>query len=338
MKKVILHIGFGKTGSSTIQTFLSQQPELLGKSNYEYCVVKDDGSVIGSEEIRQTSLKNAFGYLSSAIAIHGAEFQVDRMRSGLQSILDRGLVPIMSQEFWADDKKSFQASNILRKLGFEFEVIAYVRPQVDYLNSGWWQWWYWERKYPSVLALALAYGDYFSWYKALSIWKNLESVSKLRVRLHSTDVLADFLSVLGVSSEGLEAKNLRANVALSLSLAKLYEAIPSLRQIHYSVNDNILSPIILDDKKVPWVIDMSDTKKLIEMYRSGNEALLELVDNDVVSLMSNDQKWWHSDAYSSKFSEAEDWHSKIQMSRDDAVDILKNIVPAFITYRRRGLI
>ncbi|TPK22360.1 hypothetical protein FJ872_07060 [Mesorhizobium sp. B2-5-9] len=60
MANVVFHIGFGKTGSSSLQAYLSRTAgDRLGDSSFVYCAIDRDGEVLSGEELSRRAASGA---------------------------------------------------------------------------------------------------------------------------------------------------------------------------------------------------------------------------------------------------------------------------------------
>jgi hypothetical protein len=325
MNRVVIHIGFGKTGTSSLQSFLSS--DSLGETAFEYCAIETTGEVLCSSKVAKRASKLAFGYVASTHDLSSVDAR--KVRSGLNAIHARGRIPILSHEHWSSIGHVFAERKLLEEWGIEdAHVIAYVRPQVEYLNSGWWQWWAWSGRFQSPTEVVEKMGlNFMLWHRALKSWSSLSRVARLSVRLHGGDTIGDFLSVLGI--ENVATGGIRKNVAMSQMLIQLYRALPGLRTVHGSEIDSLIGPY-LKEGKPPWVVSSDLARKVIQQCREDNLALRTYLSSDQQREMAENSRWWSHDSY----QEAEEVP---ELTRDDAINILSKITPVLIDRERRYL-
>lgn len=248
MVDAILHIGFGKTGTSSIQQYLCRYD--LPGTNLVYCVLNKSGELSTGDALREAARRKITGYVVSTPSMVSGD-----PVAAIRAIRDRGRMPLLSQEDWA---RSAEPLKYLH--GLDLKVIAYVRPQVEWFNAGWWQWWRWEDGITSPDDVLDQWGtEFLRWAAQLSVWRQSPLVSDLTVRLYAGDVVADFLSHLGVSH--IEP-TVRTNQSLSRALLKLYEAAPSIRKQNPSEMDALLASVIDDESKAPWAVNAGLAKRM----------------------------------------------------------------------------
>jgi hypothetical protein len=290
MVDTIMHIGFGKTGTSSLQSFLSTGG--LADTQYEYCAIDPDGEVLVGSTLRARTARSEFGYTASAHYLGRIDHQ--RVRVGLAAIRDRGKIPILSQEYWSAIGDTFKTQSLLTQWGVSNAfVIAYVRPQVEYINSGWWQWWRWNGKFdnPSDIVVENACKKML-WAKELMPWSAI--AGRLSVRLHCEDTVGDFASLLELEIDASEVR--RKNPGMCLELIQLYHSLPGLRTEHGSDADSFLSSL-MRSSKTPWVIPRRMAEETIECCRSDNLALIDLLSEGQRLQMRNNIRWWSAEAY-----------------------------------------
>ena len=90
-------------------------------------------------------------------------------------------------------------------------VVAYVRPQIEWFNSAWWQWWTWRDEFDTPADLLRQWRGgwrpgFMRWRTQLAPWLVNPSVDGLTVRLYRRDTLPDFLELLGAAGTGAGAR------------------------------------------------------------------------------------------------------------------------------------
>ena len=150
MKRCILHIGMPKTGSSSLQQLLADNRESLAREGIVYPLTSPwpPGSHGELGRIFYRAYQKRKGLRRRLF-----EHLADRIRA------TEGDVLILSAEALSEtDTRSEAASTIaefLAGLGYELQVVAFVRPQAEFLNS----------KYAQVIR-SLNTGDLFAdWFE-----------------------------------------------------------------------------------------------------------------------------------------------------------------------------
>jgi len=335
MRKIIFHIGFGKTGSSSLQAYLSANPihQTKTQENLLYCCFHNDDTILHGDAIIRKARSSPIKYVASNPNI-AEQADNSETKYQLDKILRQDFIPIFSQEDWGRRAGSFKNSNFFEQLDVDVHVIVYVRPQVDWLNSAWWQWFAWDEDFKRPADVIAAWGyNFMLWGKQIDLWKNLPRVKNVTVRLHPSDITEDFLQLLGVNQRAEHTDAGRVNVSLSPALIKLLIKYPSLRKIHSADVDSILSNFIKFEGKTPWIVDAELVNKIIVATYADNIKLLDMLDEPSRVLMKNDPRWWDATCYESKkFWKEEDF----QLREDELFSIIEQTIPALIKLSRKS--
>lgn len=130
MKKLFLHIGMQKTGTSSIQLMLHSSEEALGKQGFFYPrlpMAGQDG--IWKTAFRQNLLAASVADYPSVFAKYAPE-QIEEIRAGM---LASPLVPIISAEDFSRQKDFSRLKGLLE--GFAVSVVVYLRRQDKFAES-----------------------------------------------------------------------------------------------------------------------------------------------------------------------------------------------------------
>jgi len=332
-RKIYFHIGFGKTGGSSLQSYLSfnsihqtnKQEKLL------YCCFDRDGRVFYGDEVSKMAKLSPLKYVASAPDI--AELpDISVAKQELDKLFSQGFTPVFSQEDWGRRAGYFKTSNFFEQLDVVVHAIAYIRPQVEWFNSAWWQWFAWDGNFKKPEDVIAAWGyNFMLWGHQLSLWKRLPGVENVSVRLHPSDITEDFLHLLGVNEEVERANVEKVNVSLSPTLIKLLKKYPTLRQAHSADVDSILSKFIKFEGKTPWVIDAELASKIVASTNADNLKLLDMLDPPSRIIMVGDLRWWDAAHYKArKLWEEEDF----QLKEEELSSIIEQVIPALINLGR----
>lgn len=297
-KKIVLHMGFDKVGSSSLQKYLSNNDLISNKGKFKYLAINGKGRLITAERIRKISSQNLTGYISSFPHI-ATKCNPEIIKNDLDNYLSEGETPILSCEGWARLSKGFSNNDFLKKIDRQATVVFYVRPQVSWLNSAWWQWYNWDKRFlnPTEFFHKGTYG-HMDWNSIIGEWEGVENVDKIIVRVQTTDVVEDFLSIFNIQSTLEQRVKSKNNVSSSPIVLKLLTQFPELRGVHDARVDWKLSRIVsTKSSKTPWVIDSALIKEIINTYDMSNRKLLERLDESHQKLMLEELKWWSSEAF-----------------------------------------
>jgi hypothetical protein len=323
-----LHIGFGKCGSSALQHFLSEHPTLSSEgSKFEYIALADNGHLLRGRRLMRLARLHPGGYENSTTLISSLASK-PKCGAALNEILAKGINIIMSHEYWAHQWNAFAKSGLLGNLARPVIVVAYVRPQVEWLNSAWWQWFYWGNQFttPEDFVLSPRAGE-MDWSANLQQWRTLPNVVRVIPRLLAADVVTDFLSQLGVClPEGADEKN-TVNTTLTLPMLTAIKKVAGLRGVHNSGVDFYLqryAPIL---GKKPWAIPPNLASRIIERMTLSNERLMEMLDPESRQIMAEDPRWWSAVPFADR---TVDDPAKHRLSEAESNTLINGILPALV--------
>jgi hypothetical protein len=121
MKRLILHVGPGKCGSSTIQHFLTRQEKLFEEPVAFHFLTEE--TIIGLQQ-------------DPAVRLH-----VDQIHNFLECDLADDSVKIISHEYLFQNMHSMmEITRIARSLNFVVSIIGFCRRQSEWLVSAYKQW------------------------------------------------------------------------------------------------------------------------------------------------------------------------------------------------------
>lgn len=255
MKKVVLHIGCEKTGTTSIQRYLSENrdkllseygvlyPRSLGRSNHTKFAIyacdesrgltrflNRDEDLKSFREALEISFLNEVKSYDWSTLIISAEWLHPRVKS--------------TEEF-------SRIKNLLKKIAGKIEILMYVRRQDEMavslystsLKSGSYN----DFNFPSITSAKLPYYyDFFTIYKC---WRSMFGVGNVEVRvfdkeaLYGGDILKDFLNLIGVD-EIVDSLARRENQSLS------DEGVILLKAFNFWVENNSCKISISEKKRI----------------------------------------------------------------------------------------
>ncbi|MFN5059555.1 MAG: hypothetical protein ACK5GU_06520 [Chloroflexota bacterium] len=162
---IYLHIGAGKTGSTTIQVWLKSVEEALNEAGY---LIFDTKFEPGAQ---QDILSNQQDYFHNVLKNGTSgikEFQA-QFRKNLTYMQEHGFhSAVMSAEnlfnHWTDAHRWFMP--FVDECNWK--IIAYVRNQPYYIISAWKEWFYWRQDFHNSLNGEI----YADWLGSLKSWDN----------------------------------------------------------------------------------------------------------------------------------------------------------------------
>lgn len=205
---LILHIGAPKCGSSTLQTALTQMPDMTGMdgSKFRYVSTLVQGgpaakvpftlTPLYGAALTRVGMRSPYGYTccpNVADALMVGKFS-KTVRTALANGLAKNHIPILSNEGWIHRHADF--AHILKSLGNpRVDVTAFLRPPVEWLNASYWQWGVWSA--PSLNAWMNRANMTYSFGMDLAAWSEIPNV-RLQVYPSKPDIVAHFAGLYGL--------------------------------------------------------------------------------------------------------------------------------------------
>jgi hypothetical protein len=200
--RLVLHIGAGKTGSSTIQAMLASNRDRLRRRG----VIVPDVHLGINGRINGTQVE----YFNSLLPISQASR--DEVTKRLRGLADdaarigRATVIISAENLMNRDE--FSSLFTAAEDWFDVVVILYIRRQDDFFMSRWAQWGL--KINPDFRAWTnKSIGRAYNWDRLLTTWQSALPKARMLPRVFDRDVLVggdvavDFLAALGIDAEGL---------------------------------------------------------------------------------------------------------------------------------------
>lgn len=330
MTRVVLHVGIGKTGTTALQSYLSYEPiQRSGDKTYEYIAIAQNGEIVSGAELKVQAEASPLKSISSLPSLASIA-ELENLGQKIHSYAEKtGNIPILSQEDWSRRYQEFLDGNFLKRLELEADVVFYVRPQVDWFQSGWWQWWAWLEQFDGPEQLVGQWGiGLFNWEGWMRQWERVEGVRSTSLRLHSGDVVADFAEHMNFDEiKPIEVQGV-SNPSLGLLGVKLLRTFPGLRHFDDANVDIALSKLLPNDERAPWIVSPDLARNIIDTSRSCNVALSNRLPDKLRSSMLDDRRWWDPDHYAKReWARMEDLTLSVRNTRSIVEAILKNYMP-----------
>jgi hypothetical protein len=297
--KCIVHVGMPKCGSSALQTALSSSPQVSSAEHgrLSYVAIQNNGRLLTGAKLSSRNQYSVAGYIPS-LSAQGVQNLSSLSISALKVrlALYRSETIVLSNEGWGNQHGVFTDTKLLERLGLDCHVVIYVRPQVGWYNSAWWQWGAWTGK--PLDEWISANLDKTRWANVVRSWERVPGVSQVTVRVLPDDILQDFYRLLGAQAP----QTGKINSSLPGSVLRVFQRYRELRKSAHdsAIEFSIGRHLNVGRSATPWVIPQGVVKSIIEGSLNDNLELLELLDTDQRRLLEGNAAWWDADHYLQK--------------------------------------
>jgi len=276
--RLYLHVGAGKTGSSAIQQTLGDNSARLARLGF---LVPDNQLGTGLLIDGAQAL-----FFDGLLPIDDRKIDdVSRRLEHLRRHVVRrggGAVVVSAENLL--NSGQFARLFVAARDWFDIEVIAYIRRQDDFLIAMWNQWHF--KSSPDFRAWSESVkGRIGNWDQAIGAWeRELEGVTYTvrvhdRQRLLTGDVVADFLSVIGLASDDLVGGH---ETAINRSLNEVAMRVAVRNRGHFTdVHDRRFTdflrqlggPGLYEPVNTGLYWDAGARRAIVDLYAESNERL-----------------------------------------------------------------
>jgi hypothetical protein len=297
MRRLILHIGAPKTGSSHIQRILYHNRSFLKKSGVHY------------------NPPSGFDHCKSITAIfEGAEPKNELknlIKNQLTECLDNNNEVCLVSSECLFERPLWTAeviSNCASELGFKLEPILYLRNIGEYFSAAWQQWFHKSAEYSSFSDFVLNFEKVKAWQSSIEAY-NLNNTLRIRPFKKEKFVNNDLLEDFFITSE------------LSIDINSINRA--NLPDDPWGANSsfNLLGEIFLEELKFKAdgnIHDHTNQKFL-------STRLPELVNGGIKRGLTNEQAWILNERHEAllKYALNSRWGLDLRALPSDETDIYK---------------
>jgi hypothetical protein len=290
--QLILHVGAPKCGSTALQNALSMTPDLVNSQGQRlrytaWRQVGKVGTALYGRHVIQAAQASAYGYVSwpnfrpdePAAAVFAGLDQVRRRG------LARGHIPVVSCEGWISRAEAF-APHLARWGHPAVEVVAFLRPVVEWNNSAFWQWGIWN--VPSLDSWLTRGNLRYSFGRDLEAWSKIPNV-RVRFAWAQPDAVAQFAQWYGVDLEPALTRN-------TSSSPPLVGVLMRHRRLRPSGHDAATEFVVqrwcppVEGRRL-WAVMARHVHQLRPVTQENRNALRRIASDDAMRAVCDDPRW-----------------------------------------------
>lgn len=290
--QLILHVGAPKCGSSALQSALSMTPDLVNQEGrrLRYTAWRQVGRVGPVQYGRNVTIMaqlSAYGYACwPNVAVddtQAAMFRaLDRVRLGG---LRKGHVPIASNEGWISRAGTF--APVLERWGYPpVEVVAFLRPVVEWQNSAFWQWGFWN--VPSLDTWLSRGSLSYRFGLDLEAWAGIPNV-RVRFGWAQPDAVAQFAKWQGVELKPAQERNVSSSPPLIGVLRRNRRLRPSGHEARTEFVVQRWCPPVPGRRL--WAILARHVHQMRPVSRENLAALRRIASDREMQAVCDDPRW-----------------------------------------------
>lgn len=302
---LVLHVGFPKCGSSSIQASFSQSPLFKTSDGRKagYGAISSNGLILLGDALKIKALSSQSHYVAS-INQELKDITNDQRHEWAKVVKNSGIESLlMSREAWAMGPEML-AKYLAPFWQGKIRIIAFVRPQAEYINSGWWQWGAWTGDQLHEWANRCRGICDFS--ARIQQFQNFFPAAEIRLHPLSGSVVEQCLSAMDCAKN--EVASVRSNSSLPATVLRLFQRHAArLRTVHGSGIDFVIGRALPSKFNTPWVIPSQLSQEIISHYKESNHRLLAFMSSEDRTAVELDARWWNSGAYADRV--VEDWRA-----------------------------
>ncbi len=337
MKTLYIHAGFGKCGSSSLQTFLSSYEGFYRQDGEEvvYAALLANRLLYGEALVKQASHKHA-GYIASLPWVNHKiplNDYFDQIGESLLNLLATKHV-ILSNEFWEHEIRFWRKIDFFQRHQIKVIFIFYIRPPVQWINSAWWQWGAWmDQSFEKWLPSAIKAINY---EQKLRKFYQLEWIDQIHIRLLTPNLLTDFAKFLQLDQTIHSIpKKLTTNKSLPNSILRFYQIYRQFRPSPYASNtDFILEKYLNIEGRPDWVLTMSQVEQIMQQTHHSHKILLRWLDPDCRRIFRKDMRYWQAEAFAHLTTKPA---TPIKLTRKQLEQISLSAIEAIITLAQQNI-
>jgi hypothetical protein len=308
-KNIYIHIGWHKTGTTSVQDFLlKNRLELIGREKVYY---PNEGMLICAHHTIawafQDKKTSPWGPVN--IPVGGAEGLIESIKDSANAQGCETVI-ISSEEFCTFNSRQIIALyKALEKNDFEAKVVAYIRRQDQLIESAYnmeVKWWG-SRLKKDFSEYLKERTQYINYTPVIEQWAEVFGVKNIIIRpfsqekLEGSDVRIDFCKALNIDIQSLSIRAERVNDSLAsqtlefvrvmnnLDISRLLSGTIEQKLLKYD-ELNKLSKCVLftPDERINFMANLNESNKTLKKFANNVDFMLpprdELPDKNVKPL------------------------------------------------------
>lgn len=322
MKRLVLHIGAPKAGSSSIQNALGyffSHPRARENKHGEsvrYAALLGNGNILTGPGLLAAQNASPMKYVSSDALTNDPE-TLRKNLSILAHAFSKRDVVVLSNEGWAKSLDTGM-TDALKAINIPIDVFFVTRAPVDWMNSSWWQWGAWSGKtLDQWVTQELPSVDYM---RQMDKWRESGIVRNIRVVDISQDIIGQLLDFLEFEKGTFEYPP-HLNTATNYHLLRhlLNNKNKYQRYIHAPMIEFKLNQILrLSPNPPPAVLPPRLAQTVVSSVRGNNERLIDLLDSLEQSLSEENKRKYLDETFYADI-EHEDYRVALSPADNDSI-------------------
>lgn len=305
-RRVKLHIGTEKTGSTAIQGFLAANRAALAQQGYTYSRIANETNHIAMAAYAVDAEKNLDLHRHNRVTTSTQEAFRRRIRKQLSAELDTGNIVVISNEHLSskalepDDIQT--VASLFAQIGADVEVIVYLRrlvPMIEASYSTFVKSW---RTQPFSFSFEV---DRHLRYDLRALVDRWEAAfpGRVRVRLfreelkqQPTELLRDFLTTIGVDlTDDFIMPDGTSNPSLSREATELLRLINTALESHKTPERGLIRRLYIREAELgtlgpPFALSPAEAATVDSTYGPSIESLRSRIGDEFVDyLLSHDR-------------------------------------------------
>ena len=293
MGRVVLHVGAGKCGSTSLQQTLARDEWRHGGRNgvpFQYLRWRADGSISPVSRVASSSLMGyEYSEFQLTTLVDRSPAQIDSTVRALE-LASRHRPVVLSNEGWhsealvlsSDPESVRRCQRLLSSDSLDVEAVLYVRPQAAWLESFYLQFGIWSGGTIEAHVRGMRSGREGFWAARVEALQRL-GFGSVSVR-YVSDVTHDFVgTVLGVPAahpalQSMPVSNLRVSLDLLLLMLDDPTLRPSMHapQVEFLV-ERVAAEWKLPHRPIPPLLGEDVIDQITETYADDNAVLATLL-------------------------------------------------------------